>query len=73
MKKSEVFRGYLIPDEYLNKIQGAVKKEGEDIYVLRCPKCGGVNLIATKNLGWISVLCFTCKHKFRIWYWPEDK
>lgn len=69
----EKFEGYLIPEEYLDKIQGAVKNEKEDILVLCCPKCGGTNLIATKNIGSVLVHCFTCGHNFSIWYWPEDK
>ena len=50
--KNNNFKGFLIPDQYLDKIQG--KSNSNDTYVLCCPKCGGTNLIATRNVGLIT-------------------
>ena len=64
MKSSKELKRYLIPNEYLEKIQGAMKKD--ETYVLCCPYCHSTSLKATLNIGIIHVVCLVCKKLFQL-------
>lgn len=69
MSKKDEFKGYLIPDQYLENIKGGgyIGGLGQSF----CPKCGSYNLIATTTIPPVYT-CWDCNARWFIQDNPKN-